>query len=258
MRRAGVAALAALMIAGIGGASAAVIQQEGIRVTVLSQVMPFKLPRDHPAPISVFVSGHVGTASGELPPQVKRMTIRVNRHGRLQSKGLPTCRLQQVKTASSDRAMALCGDAIIGSGRFWASIVLPDQRPYATRGRLLIFNGRKAGQPALFAHIFTASPFPTSFVIVFAIKKIHRGPYGTQLSASFPQALGSWGFVDRIKLTLNRKYRFRGRSLSYFNAACPTPRGVAITAYPLAEASFYFSGRKPISLKINKSCRAAG
>lgn len=257
MRRAGPAALAALLIVGIAGATAAVIQQEGIRVTVLSQVIPFKLPRDHPAPITVFVSGHVGTASGELPPQVKRMTIRVNRHGQLQSRGLPVCPLKKVSTASSERATALCGDALIGSGRFWASIVLPDQRPYATRGRLLIFNGRRGGKPVLFAHIFTPSPFPTSFVIVFAIKRIHRGPYGTQLSASFPQALGSWGFVDRIKLNLSRKYHFHGESLSYFNAACPAPTGTPITAYPLAEASFYFSGRRPISLKISKSCRAA-
>jgi hypothetical protein len=238
-------------------ATAAVIQVGGIRITVLSQVMPFKLPREHPAPIAVFVGGHVATSSGELPPQLKRMTIRVNRHGLLQSKGLPTCKLEQVKTASSDLALNLCADALIGSGRFWASIVLPDQRPYPTRGRLLIFNGREGGKPVLYAHIFTASPFPTSFVIPFAIARVHKGPYGTLLSASFPKALGSWGFVDRIKLTLKRKYRFRGKSLSYFNAACPAPLGSTITAFPLAEASFYFSGRKPISLEISKSCQVA-
>lgn len=253
----GALAAGALVVALVTVASAAIIQQDGLRITVLSQVMPFKLPRDRPAPISVFVSGHVATPSGELPPQLKRMTIKVNRHGLLQSKGLPTCDLARVKTATTERALSLCGDALVGSGRFWASIVLPDQRPFPTRGRLLIFNGREKGRPVLYAHIFTPSPFPTSFVITFAITHINQWAYGTQLSASLPQALGSWGFVDRIKLTLKRKYRFEGNHLSFFNAACPAPEGSNVTSFPLARTSFFFSGRKPISLEIAKSCKVA-
>jgi hypothetical protein len=50
-------------------------------------------------------------------------------------------------------------------------------------------------------------------------------PYGTELSASLPQALGDWGYLDRIKLTLRRKYRLHGKELSYFNAACPIAKG---------------------------------
>ena len=257
-RRAGALALSALAIAGITAASGAVMQRSGIRVTVLSQIKPFKLPRSEPAPIAVFVSGHVGTPSGTLPPQLRRMTIEVNRHGLLQSQGLPTCELPKVKTATTERALGQCEDALVGSGRFWAQIVLPDQRPFATRGRLLVFNGRAGTQPALFAHIFTASPFPTSFVIIFRVKRIDRGPYGTQLSASLPQTLGSWGVVDRIKLTLKRKYRFRGLQRSYFNAACPAPAGTETTSFPLARASFHFSQREPIALEIDKSCRVTG
>jgi hypothetical protein len=245
------------LIGAIAVASATVIQRDGVRVTVLSQVMPSKLPREHTAPIAVFVSGHLDTPSGALPPQLKRMTIKVNRRGLLQDEGLPTCTLNEVKTASSDRALEQCADALVGSGRFWASIVLPDQRPFPTRGRLLVFNGRQDGQPVVFSHIFTASPFPTSFVIVFAIKHIAKGPYGTELSASLPQTLGSWGVVDRIKLTLRRKYHHRGKALSYFNASCPAPKGTDASPVSLAEASFYFAQRKPISLRVNKSCRVA-
>lgn len=248
----------ALAITGITAASAAVIQQDGIRITVLSQIKPFKLPRSEPAPIAVFVAGHVATPSGALPPQLQRMTIKVNRHGLLQSRGLPACSLAQVKTATTGRALEQCEDALVGSGRFWASIVLPDQRPFRTRGRLLVFNARERGKPVLYAHIFTASPFPTSFVIAFAIKHIDEGRYGTQLSASLPATLGSWGFVDRIKLTLRRKYRYQGHERSYFNAACPAPNGSQITSFPLAQVSFYFADRKPIALGIDKSCRVAG
>jgi hypothetical protein len=246
--------LSTLLIAGAALAQAATIQQGNLRITVLAQVAPYKLPRTERAPIAVFVSGHVATPSGAVPPQLQAMSVKVNRHGLLQSKGLPTCALHQVQPASDERALSQCGDALVGSGKFYASVVFPDQRPYPTRGRLLIFNGRVKGKPVLFAHIYTTLPFATSFVITFAIKHIAKGPYGTELSASLPQALGNWGFVDRIKLTLRRKYSYRGKERSYFNAACPAPRGTKVTSFPLAQASFAFSEEKQIALTVQKSC----
>ncbi|HEX3735698.1 MAG TPA: hypothetical protein VHU86_11180 [Solirubrobacterales bacterium] len=254
-RRAGALVLTVLAIAGCGLASAAVIQQGNLRITLLSQVRPYKLPRTGTAPIAVFVSGHVASVDGSVPPQLQRMKVRVNRHGLLQSRGLPACTLSEVQPTSTERALRQCGDALVGSGRFWATIVLPAQRPYPTRGRLLVFNGERNGKPVLFAHIYTTIPFATSFVITFAIKRISKGAYGTELSASLPQALGSWGFVNRIKLALGRKYRYRGRELSYFNANCPALEGTRVASFPLALASFEFAAARPISVTVTKSCR---
>jgi hypothetical protein len=236
-------------------AAGAVVQEEGLRITVLSQIQPFKLPRVKPAPIAVFFSGHVATPSGATPPQLRKMVVKVNRHGLLQSVGLPHCTLAEVQPASDKRALSRCGDALVGSGKFYASVVFPDQRPYPTRGRLLIFNGRVAGKPVIFAHIYTTKPFASSFVVTFAMKHISQGPYGTELSASLPQALGNWGFVDRIKLTLKRKYQYEGKELSYFNAACPAPKGTNTASFPLATANFSFAGGEQIAVTVPKSCR---
>lgn len=107
----------------------------------------------------------------------------------------------------------------------------------------------------IFAHIFTTQPFASSFVVTFVLKHISQGPYGTELSASLPQALGNWGFVDRIKLTLKRKYRYEGKELSYFNAACPAPKGTATASFPLATARFDFAGGEQIAATVNKACR---
>jgi len=256
-RRAGALALVGMALIGISAAGGAVIQRGDLRITVQGQVKPFKLPRTGTAPIAVFVAGHIGTPSGAIPPQLQTMDIEVNRHGLLRSAGLPTCRQGQIETASTQRSLRVCGDALVGSGRFWANVVFPDQKPFPTRGRLLIFNGRAEGRPAIFAHIYTRSPFATSFLVVFAIKRIHRGPYGTELSASLPATLGNWGFVDRIKLTLRRKYRRAGKELSFFNAGCPAPPQADTTVFPLARASFGFAERRPISLTIVKACRVA-
>jgi len=245
----GVGLLACASLAG-----ATVVQQGNLRITVLSQVQPYKLPRQGTAPIAVFVSGHLEAPKGGVPAQLQRLTVAVNRHGLLQSKGLATCRLAQLQPASSERAMSNCGDALIGSGQFWAHIVLPDQGAYPTHGRLLIFNGKEEGHPVLYTHIFTSNPFFSSFVLDFKIRKVSKGAYGTELSASLPEALGSWGYVDRIKLTLKRKYTYRGKRLSYFNAGCPASKGTKRTVFPLALATLDFAEDLSIAAKVEKAC----
>jgi hypothetical protein len=252
-RRAVALGLAVAILTCASMAHAAVVQEGNLRITLTSQIQPYKLPRDTPSPIAVFVAGHLQAPHGGIPSQLQKMTVKVNRHGLLQSKGLPVCQIQQLQPASTERALANCGDAVIGSGQFWAHIVLPDQGAYGSRGRLLIFNGRKNGHPVLLTHIFTSNPFFSSFVLTFAIKKI-KGTYGTELSASLPEALGSWGYVDRIKLTLKRKYSFKGKELSYFNSACPAPKGVKRVVFPLAQASFDFAEGLTLTTKVEKAC----
>jgi hypothetical protein len=253
-RRAAVLAGAAALLACASLAHASVVQEGNLRITVLSQILPYKLPRHGTAPIAVFVAGHLSAPHGGIPAQLQEMTVEVNKHGLLQSKGLPTCPLPKLQPASTERALSSCGEALIGSGQFWAHIVLPDQGAYGTHGRLLIFNGRQGGKPVIFTHIFTANPFFSSFVIPFVISKVNHGAYGTKLTASLPQALGDWGYVDRIKLTLRRKYDYKGRQLSYFNAGCPAPEGSKRTVFPLALASFDFADGASLSARVEKAC----
>ena len=244
LKKAGALLTAALLL-GSAYATAATIQSDGLRITALAQLKPYKLPRDKPAPIAVFIAGHLQSTTGGVPPQLQKLRIEVNRHGLLQSKGLPVCRIPEVQPASTQRALLNCQDALIGSGQFWANIVLPDQGAYRTQGRLLVFNGREGGKPVILTHIYTSHPFK-------------KGPYGTELEASLPSALGSWGYLDRIKLTLRRKYTYRGKQLSYFNAACPALKGAKRASFPLALATFSFAGRPSMSATVNKTCGVSG
>lgn len=293
----------ALATAGVP-AHAALVQDGTLRATVLAQVEPFRLPRHTPAPIAVFLSGHLASTNGTVPPQLRRLRVEVNRHALLQSAGLPRCGLRQIQPATTQRALQQCAPALVGSGQFWAKVVLPGQAPYPTQGRILLFNGERRDKPVLYAHIYTEHPFASSFVITFAMRRIDpqaqcagregrrtrpgkdagsegRGaqpslrdptratedtarrcvrrpsPFGTELSASLPQALGSWGFVERIKMTLRRKYTYRGRSLSYFNAACPAPPGTGTTDFPLAFASFRFATTE-LKTTVEKACGVRG
>ena len=94
-------------------------------------------------------------------------------------------------------------------------------------------------------------------MIPFEIRHLSGGPYGTRLTASFPEALGDWGFVDRIKLTLRRKYDHGGKQLSYFNANCPATKGTRSAVFALAQADFAF-GDKNLSLEVSKACGVKG
>jgi hypothetical protein len=245
-------ALALLSCAAL--ASAASVQDGTLRISITTQLQPYKLPRVGTAPIAVFIAGHIASTTGGTPPQLQKMDVKINRHGRLDFEGLPSCRLKEIQPGTNERALKLCGDALVGSGHFWASVVFAEARAYHTTGRLLVFNGVRAGKPVLFAHIFTTVPFPSSFVVTFSIRHIHQGPYGIELSASLPEALGNWGFVNRIKMTLRRKYRYQGHLHSYINAGCPAPKGTRAVVFPLALATFSFAANRRLSTTITRPC----
>jgi hypothetical protein len=246
----GLGALALLAAAAL----ATVVQQGTLRVSITTQIQPYKLPRADPAPIKVFIAGHIASTTGGVPPQLQRMTVLINRHGHLDSEDLPSCSISQLRPATTKQALGRCGAALVGSGHFWASVVLPDQPAYRTTGRLLTFNGTNHGQPALLAQIYTSQPFPSSFVVPFAVRRISRGPYGTELSAALPEALGSWGFVDRIKMTLGKVYSAGGRVHSYLRASCPAPKGTRGATFSLALASFYFGDGEQLHATVPRSC----
>jgi hypothetical protein len=244
-----------LLVVAVAGARAAVVQEGNLRISISTRLQPYKLPRKGTAPITAFIAGHVFTADGQTPPQLKRMDIEINRHGHIETEGLPICKLSQIKATSTEAALASCGEALVGSGHFWASVVFNEEaRPYNTTGRLLAFNGRKAGKPVLLIHIYTTQPFPSAFVVTFRVKQIHDGPYGTELSASLPQALGDWGFVNRIKMNIGRDYTYEGKDRGYLEAGCPALKGSRSAVFPLAHANFFFSAEQQLASTVTKPC----
>lgn len=239
-------------------AHAEVAQRDHVRVSISGQLAPKALPRTGTAPVAVSVGGDISTTDGSQLPRLRRLQIEINRGGRLEEKGLPACPLAQIAVATSDRALSACRDALVGSGSFDANIVLRGQAPYPTTGRLLVFNGRRGGKPVLFGHIYTSRPFATSFVIVFKISQRAHGRFGTVLSASLPEALGSWGYVTGIKMRLSRRYSAGGQRRSYLSAGCPAPKGFDKVSFPLIRASFGFEGGKTLVSTLSKSCHARG
>jgi Divergent InlB B-repeat domain len=240
-------------------ATASEVAQKGnLRVSVSGKLSPKRLPREGTAPIAVSVGGEISTTDASLPPQLKSLRIEINRHGQLSYEGLPTCQYSAIQPGSTSRALANCRPALVGKGNFTANIVLSGQEPYPTKGRLLVFNSLKGKKPVLYGHIYSPRPFATSFVIIFEVKKLTRGPYGTSLDAPLPAAMKAWGRLTGLEMTLSRKYRHEGKQRSYLSAGCPAPKGFRGAVFPLARASFAFEGGKRLSSVLSSTCKVRG
>ena len=146
--------LAALCLAVFALATSALgqtVRSGNLVVTIEGGITPRKLPRKTPAPITLTVSGSLQTADGSHPPALKTLHLEFDRHGQLNTEGLPACTAGQLQSTLTTTAERVCKDSLIGTGLAKAQIALPEQAPFNASGKLLIFNGppqrRQAGPP---------------------------------------------------------------------------------------------------------------
>jgi hypothetical protein len=229
--------------------AAEVSQKQGVRVTVDGALSPTKLPRKGEVPVAVSVKGNVAATKEGTLPQLKALSIAINRAGTLNVKGIPHCRIGKINPSTTQQALAECRSSLIGEGSFSANVVLPEQSPFPSKGRLLAFNGQIGRKPAVFAHVYGTQPLATSYVFAFKVRKA-RGTFGTILEASFPKATGDWGYITGISLNL-----FKSR---FMEAGCPAPSGFTKVSFPLVRTSFDFAGGLDIESTLNRSCEAKG
>jgi hypothetical protein len=257
-RLAALLAAALVALAAVAALAAAeTVRQGTLQVAFAGSLSPKSLPRAGAAPISVSVGGHVSTTNGASPPQLRRITIEINRNGKLDYRGLPTCTLDQIQPSSNKGALASCRRSLVGEGSFSAEVKLPQQAPFPSEGKVLAFNGSDHGHPVIFAHVYGTEPVPTSYTLTMEIKPT-PGTFGTKLTISLPEVTSDVGFVTGIEMTLKRSFTYRGKRHSYLSAACPAPKGFPGAVFPLARISFAFAGVKPVGTTLNRDCKATG
>jgi hypothetical protein len=238
--------------------SAEIVQEGNVRLDVTGQLSPQKLPRDGSAPISVSVGWNIGTTDGAAPPKLKTLKIEINRAGRFDLEGLPTCPYDRIQPATTSRALANCRPALVGRGSFQALISLAGQESYVAKGEMLVFNGLQGRKPVLLGQIYSPRPFANSFVITFKLSRLGKGRYGTALTATLPGALRAWGSLTEIQMKLKRTFGYEGKRRSFLSAGCPAPKGFSRAVFPLARTSFSFVGGLDSSLTLTRSCKVRG
>jgi hypothetical protein len=238
--------------------SSGIVRKGNLQVKVSGGLSPKRLPREGTAPVAVSVAGEISTTDKSPPPELEDLKIELNRHGGIETKGLPECRVEQINPASTQRALQACRSALVGQGSFSVEAILQGQEPYPTTGKLLLFNGTYKGKHALLGQIYSAHPFATSFVIPFLIQNKPKGRYGLTLSAKLPAALISWGRVTGLSMRLHRRYSYQGKRRSFASAGCPAPKGFSGVLFAFARASFHFAGGKRVSETLTGHCGVRG
>jgi len=259
-RRLPSAAIAAVaLLGGLSATSLAEVSQSGgVIVNFDGGISPHSLPRTGTAPVAVGVDAALRALDGsDPPPQLRRITIAINRNGRIFDRGLPTCRVRKIQPSTIRAARRICGAAIVGRGSVRVRVHLRNQPPFTFRGPLLFFNAkRSAGKRRILAQVYGRRP-PSAFVLVFRILK-RKGEFGTVIRTTLPKPARSWAYVTHFEMKLRRTYTWRGKRRSFLSAGCAAPAGFPGAIYPFARARFDFAATPPVTSTLVRSCRARG
>jgi hypothetical protein len=216
-------AMALGLLVAVGSASALKVRVGDLVLNADGGFTPTALPKHEDAPITLHGGGKLSTVSGAIPPIVETLTIEFDRHGSVQTAGLPTCTGGKLEATDVSTARRRCPGAIVGKGFGSAIVAFPEQKPIHISSPITIFNGpRKHGDPTVYAHAFTTVPVPTTFVIPVVIETISKGVYGYRTKARIPKIAGGAGHPISGSLTIGRKWTFKGQKHSYVNARCET------------------------------------
>jgi hypothetical protein len=229
-------------------ASGQTVRAGNLIVQIDGSISPSKLPKRKPAPITLKLSGELGTSDGSHPPALSKLNLDFDRHGHLFTKGLPTCTVGKLENTLTSQARRACRRAIVGGGRVGAEIAFPEQAPFKASGPLLVFNGKPKGRrQVLIFHVHADVPAPTTFVTTAVIGKA-KGRYGTNAKVKIPRITNGQGSLTFFRATLRKTWRFKGRKRSLLLASCPTGR-------LFARGDFIFNGGTKVTGKVSRSCR---
>jgi hypothetical protein len=254
MKRLALISAAAVALLGAALAVGQPVQQGNLRVGFDAGFTPHALPRERAAPVRVELDGSVGTTDGTAPPRLRRITIALNRYGRVTTRGLPACAPGELESVSSATALERCRSALVGRGRFGANVALAGRAPLPIEGRVLAFNSSRRGRQAIAVHIYASSPIDAAVVLNFEISHKRDGKFGTVVSTKIPKIASEIGYVTDISLSFGRRYRAGGKQLSFLSASCAAPSGFPGAIFSFAKGTFLFANGQRLSSTVVRDC----
>jgi hypothetical protein len=250
------AALALLTVLGLAaGARAEKVIVDNLIVTFDGGITPRALPRTGAAPVTVAVDSSFATTDGaDPPPQLRQISIGINKDGKIYDRGLPTCQVRRIQPATISAAKRICGGAIVGSGHVQVRVHLTNQPPFTFKGPMLVFHAKRAnGHRRLLAQVYGRKP-PSAFVLTFNIFETKDTTFGTVIKTTLPKPARQWAYVTHFDMKLRRIYTYKGQKHSYISAGCAAPDGFTVIVYPFAQANFGFAGAKHVTSTLVREC----
>jgi hypothetical protein len=214
---------AAWLVALLACASAYALKIE-IGKTVVSataSIAPRALPARGDAPVEVSSVTRVKTTDGSAPPTLKELVFVFDKHGSIDTRGLPVCTLAKLAETTPAAARKRCRGAIVGEGTGTAEVNFPDRAPIQISSPLTLFNAPPVGgKPSVIVHAYEQVPAPKAVLIPFSIERVSKGRYGFQVKIPVPEIAGGFGAATLAKATIGATWKRGGKTVGYANASC--------------------------------------
>ncbi len=219
------AALLVVSVVGIasaaGGEGPVTVRVGEMELTADGGFSPKTLSRTKQTPITVHASGTVRMQNGSRPPAVRELVIETDKNGEAHTKGIPTCRIQQLQATDTAAALKACRPALIGEGTATAEVAFAEQRPLDVTSKLLLFNGpEKGGKRIWYAHAYLSNPVSAAIVTTVTISKIHKGRFGTLGVVKIPQIAGGAGSGIAFTLEIFKTVKVGSKTINPISATC--------------------------------------
>lgn len=240
---------AALLLVVVGSAVGIKLHAANLVITTDGGFSPTTLPKKGFAPIKLHGFANIATENGEPPPILETLTIWFDKHGEVQTAGLPRCTPGKLAATTVAQARKLCPGAIVGKGTGKAEVIFPEQPPIIASSPLTLFNAApKHGNPVVLVHAHLTVPGPTTFVVPVEIQKVHDGRYGFKTVGKIPSIAGGHGIPLYGQLSVGRTWTYKGKKMSFANAGCPDGR-------LQAKGQFLFKDGTFLQGSVFKTCK---
>lgn len=226
------------LFAGVAYALSTEIQNT--KVSVTAAIEPRELPARGGAPVTIKSITRIGSRDGSQPTALTKLVFVLDKHGFLETKGLPTCDAAKLAGTTPKQARKRCAGAIVGEGVGKADVRLPGQPPVEISSPLTIFNAPAAGGKAgLIAHAYETLPTPKAVILPFAVERIKRGRYGFRAVIELPPIAAGYGAATLAEATIGKTWKRGGKTVGYLNARCAGGRLQVYGTLGFADGSFF-------------------
>jgi hypothetical protein len=184
-------------------------------------MQPRELPTKGNAPITLKSTTRINVKDGSTPPTLESISFLIDKHGSVNSKAFPTCKLSKLEGATPAQARKRCGAALVGKGTGKALVTMPGRAPFQITSPISFFNAPPTGgKPTLIAHAYETVPAPKALLVPIVIEKVSRGRYGFQVQVEVPPIAGGYGAATLAEAAVGATRTRKGKKVGYVNAHC--------------------------------------
>lgn len=233
-------AIGAIALLVCASAYALKVEIEKTRVSATATISPRALPASGGAPVEVASTTRIKALDGEQPPALKKLVFSFDKHGSLNTRGLPTCTLAKLADTTPELARKRCAGAIVGEGVGRADVRLPGQAPIEISTPLTFFNAPPTGgKPSLIAHAYETVPKSQTLLVPIVVERIPGGRYGYRVTIEMPEIAGGYGAATLAKATIGKTWKQGGKTVGYTSAYCSGGRLQVYGTLTFADGSFF-------------------